>query len=41
MNCVGTNPMTAIFMVASDNGGATARMRDDLRQKIVGPKPFD
>jgi hypothetical protein len=42
ITCVGTSPRaTAIVMVAGDDGGATARLRDTLRGKIAGVVSFD
>ena len=42
ITCIGTAPrVTAVVMVAGDNGGATAQARDALRNKIAGIVPID
>ncbi|PSB20696.1 hypothetical protein C7B65_07315 [Phormidesmis priestleyi ULC007] len=42
ITCFATTPRaTAIVMVVGDNGNETARVRDDLRNKIAGIIRFD
>ncbi len=42
ITCVATAPSaTAMIMVVGDDGGETARVRDDLRNKIAGIIRFD
>jgi hypothetical protein len=42
ITCVATAPRTtAMVMVVGDNGNETARVRDDLRNKIAGIIRFD
>ena len=42
ITCVATSPRaTAVVMVMGDDGGETARVRDDLRNKIAGMIRFD
>jgi hypothetical protein len=42
VTCVGTAPRaTAIVMVAGNDGGETARVRDSLRQKVAAIVRFD
>lgn len=42
ITCVATNPRaTAMVMVIGEDGGETARVRDNLRNKIAGIIRFD
>ncbi|WOJ89303.1 hypothetical protein RZS28_16115 [Methylocapsa polymorpha] len=36
ITCIGTNPVTAVVMVAGEQDGPTGALRDGLKQKVAG-----
>jgi len=36
ITCIGTNPVTAVIMVAGEQNGPAGALRDGLKQKVAG-----